>query len=99
MNPEWIITSSELLKIKDQVILVDVREQEEWDDGFIEGAKHIPLGELEDRAPVELSKESNIILYCAHGMRSLDALMRLKMLGFKKLRSLEGGICAWMEIS
>jgi adenylyltransferase/sulfurtransferase len=95
--PDWIITAEELHKIRDRVVLVDVREPEEWEESRIEGAKHIPLGELQSRAPRELDPAADIVLYCAHGVRSLQGLMALKMLGFEKLRSLDGGICAWQE--
>lgn len=96
-QPEWIITSAELKGCIKDVVLVDVREPEEYAESRIEGGKLIPLGELQQRAPQELQKDANIVLYCAHGMRSLQGLMALRMLGFKKLRSLEGGIVAWQS--
>jgi rhodanese-related sulfurtransferase len=96
-TPEWIITSPELEKCIGQVTLVDVREPEEFEESHIEGCKLIPLGELQQRARGELNPDDDIVVYCAHGVRSLQGLMALKMLGFKKLRSLDGGICAWQE--
>ncbi len=93
--PEWIITADELKACKDQVVLVDVREQDEYEESRIEGCILIPLGELQQRAESELDKDADIVCYCAHGMRSLQAVMALRMLGFKKLRSLDGGIEAW----
>jgi adenylyltransferase/sulfurtransferase len=99
-QPEWIITVDQLrteLASKNAPKLVDVREQEEYDESRIEGCTLIPLGELEARAPSELSKEDNIVAYCHVGGRSLHAVMVLKALGFKQVRSLEGGIVAWEE--
>jgi len=96
-QPEWIITSEELKQRLGSVTLVDVREQEEYDESRIEGCKLIPLGEIQARGPQELNKEDEIVIYCAHGVRSLQGLMALKMLGFEKLKSLEGGICAWED--
>jgi rhodanese-related sulfurtransferase len=96
-HPEWIITSSELKECLGKVTLVDVREPEEYAVSYIEGCKLIPLGELQLRAPSELNPEHDIVIYCAHGIRSLHGVMALQRLGFKKLRSLDGGIVAWEE--
>jgi adenylyltransferase/sulfurtransferase len=96
-NSPWIITVEELQKQFDSVVIVDVREQEEHDEAKIENSKLIPLAEIQARAPKELDPKSDIVLYCAAGIRSMQALMALKMLGFEKLRSLEGGIYAWQD--
>lgn len=96
-QPEWIITPEELKNILQNVTLLDVREPEEFEESRIEGCKLIPLGELQQRAIEELNPADNIVVYCAHGVRSLQGLMILKMMGFEKLRSLEGGIVAWEE--
>ncbi len=92
-----MITPQELSKFIHQVTLLDVREPEEFEESRIEGCKLIPLGELQQRAEAELDKNKETVIYCAHGVRSLQALMTLRMLGFEKLRSLEGGIAAWQE--
>lgn len=100
-GPEWIITSQELKQIleinKDSIRLVDVREPEEYEESRIEGCTLIPLDEISVRGPKELGKQDDIVLYCAHGVRSMHALMALRMMGYEKLRSLEGGICAWQD--
>lgn len=95
-KPNWIITAPELKPLLGKVTLLDVREPEEFAESRIETCVLIPLGELMARAG-ELDKEADIVIYCAHGVRSMQALMGLKSLGFKKLRSLEDGICAWEE--
>ena len=99
-QPAWIVTPQQLrseLASKAVPKLLDVREPEEYEESRIEGCTLIPLGELPARASSELSKEDDIVVYCAHGMRSLQGVMVLKGLGFKKVRSLEGGIVAWQE--
>jgi rhodanese-related sulfurtransferase len=100
-RPEWIVTATELkTELKAQVggvKLVDVREPEEYAQSRIEGCTLIPVGEISARAS-ELDPADNIVLYCAHGVRSLHALLALRQKGFTKLRSLEGGICAWQEL-
>lgn len=97
MSHDWNITTEDLKPIFKQVVLVDVREPEEFAEMRIEGGKLIPLGEIQLRAESELKKDADIVVYCAHGVRSVQGLMALKMLGFQKVRSLEGGICAWEE--
>ncbi len=96
LQPDWIITAEELKACKDRVVLVDVREPEEHEESRIEGCKLIPLDEIQARAQ-ELNPEDDIVIYCAHGVRSLQALMALRMMGFQKLRSLDGGIEAWLN--
>ena len=54
----------------------------------------IPLGEITSRAN-ELDSADDIIVYCHHGMRSLQAARILKGMGFKKVKNLAGGIDAW----
>ena len=98
-QPPWIITADELRKelaLKKPPKLLDVRQPEEFEESHIDGCTLIPLGELGDRAS-ELSKDDDIVAYCAAGVRSLQAVMLLKQLGFKRVRSLEGGIAAWQE--
>lgn len=96
-KPDWIITAPELKKRLGRVTLLDVREPAEHAESRIEGCKLIPLGELQARAAAELDKSAEIVVYCAHGVRSLQGLMALRMLGFENVHSLEGGICAWQE--
>jgi rhodanese-related sulfurtransferase len=91
------VTAEQLDRELKDVVLVDVREPEEYAEGYIESCTLIPLDEVSTRGPVELKPDQNIVLYCAHGVRSMHALMALKSLGFKNLRSLEGGISAWVE--
>jgi adenylyltransferase/sulfurtransferase len=76
------------------VQLVDVREPWEWDICRIEGAAHIPLGELEQRIG-ELDRNRPVVTYCHHGNRSLWAREVLLESGFSDVKSLAGGIEAW----
>ena len=79
-------------------ILVDVREEPEWDICRIKGATLIPLSQIEngDIGILEtVEKDRKIVLYCYSGSRSLEALGILKDGGFKDLKNLAGGIYAW----
>jgi adenylyltransferase/sulfurtransferase len=78
----------------EKVTWLDVREQWEYDLARIEGAKLIPLRELETRRS-ELNPDDEIIVYCHMGVRSLKAIECLNRHGFTKLKNLSGGIEAW----
>jgi rhodanese-related sulfurtransferase len=97
----WTIGSAELKSIlnerPDSITLLDVREPEEFEEDRLPGCKLIPLGELMSRANAELDPDSEIVIYCAHGIRSMHAVMGLNSLGYENLRSLEGGLCAYRE--
>lgn len=81
-----------------QAVIVDVREDDEWNKQHIPGAIHIPLGRLSERAS-ELGQYKNapIITQCQKGGRSQQALDVLKSLKFSKVYNLEGGLDAWNE--
>lgn len=85
------IPTDEVEKYKNRkgVIFVDVREKDEYEEGHIEGAIHIPFEELEDRAH-ELSKYSLVILYCNRGNQSLLGTRVLGNMGCRAA-SLSGG--------
>ena len=78
----------------EKVALLDVREPWEYDLARIEGATLIPLGEIQQRVS-ELDPESEIIVYCHHGVRSFHATSFLRQLGFAKAQNLAGGIDGW----
>lgn len=77
-----------------RAMLIDVRNQGEWEDGHISGAKHIMLGYLGDRIG-ELPKDKQIILQCQSGSRSAIAASILQAGGIKRVANLSGGINAW----
>ena len=77
-------------------LFLDVREQGEWDLGHVPEALHIPLGVLEDRVTDELpDREREVVVYCAHGRRSLAALATLRALGYERSRHLSDGFEEW----
>ncbi|MCL6517320.1 MAG: FAD-dependent oxidoreductase [Alicyclobacillus sp.] len=73
------------------VRLLDVRRTDEVLGGTLPGAVHIPLDELRDRAPKELDRNVEWIVYCRSGQRSYFATRILKGLGFEKVKNLSGG--------
>ena len=77
-------------------LLLDVREEWEYEMVHIPGAILIPLGELPRRFR-EITPGVEIVVYCHWGMRSLDAAFLLQQLGFKSVKSLVGGIDRWAQ--
>lgn len=85
---------SEVLKLGNYQ-LIDVREPMELEmDGSIEGAKNIPLGEVEDRQEEILSIEKPVVIFCRSGNRSGKALEYLNTQGLKD--GYNGG--GWAEL-
>jgi rhodanese-related sulfurtransferase len=78
----------------DKLVLIDVREPWEHQLCRIEGAKLIPLGTLAASLQT-LPDVDEVICYCHHGMRSLDAAAWLRVQGIEKTKSLAGGIERW----
>ncbi|GAC1664967.1 MAG: rhodanese-like domain-containing protein [Candidatus Acidiferrum sp.] len=78
----------------DKLLFVDVREPWEYDLCHIEGAKLVPLGSLAANVGTLLG-DHEVICYCHHGMRSLDAAAWLRFQGLERARSLAGGIERW----
>jgi molybdopterin/thiamine biosynthesis adenylyltransferase/rhodanese-related sulfurtransferase len=90
------VRARELLAADDPPLLVDIREIDEWTEGRIPGAIHIPRGNLESRienaAP---DKSQPIVLYCAQGNRTVFGTKTLEELGYENVVSLAGGYTDW----
>jgi len=81
---------------QDGIVLVDVREKNEWDEGYIPGALHIPRGFLELRVEEAIpDKSQKVVLYCAGGTRSMYAGLTLKQMGYDDVISMSGGFGQW----
>lgn len=82
----------------DKFVLIDVREDHEWQDGRIVGAEHLGRGilerDIEERYP---NTDTDIVLYCGGGYRSAMAAEVLLRLGYRCVRSLAGGWRGWLE--
>jgi sulfur-carrier protein adenylyltransferase/sulfurtransferase len=78
-------------------VLVDVREQSEWDEGHVPGAVHVPRGFLESRIGGVARPDQEIVLMCAGGNRSLLAGTTLRAMGFGNVSSLAGGFTRWKQ--
>jgi sulfur-carrier protein adenylyltransferase/sulfurtransferase len=84
------------LLAQNSLAVVDVREREEWDEGHLPGAVHVPRGNLESRIEgVVPDKSRQILVYCAAGNRSAFAAKTLDELGYDNVVSLAGGFTDW----
>ena len=78
--------------------LADVREKNEWDEGFVPGAVHLPKSYLEQWAEDRLpDKDRTTIVYCAGGVRSVMAADTLAKLGYTNVISMSGGFNRWKD--
>jgi molybdopterin/thiamine biosynthesis adenylyltransferase/rhodanese-related sulfurtransferase len=85
----------ELIETGDPLVL-DIREQDEWDEGHLPGAVHIPRGNLESRIErAEPDRSRPVVVYCAAGNRSAFAAKTLDELGYEDVVSLAGGFTDW----
>ena len=75
-------------------VLLDVRTDQEWDQGRIDGAEHMPFTEILD-ACCSLPTDNEIIVYCGSGYRSNIAGSYMLAHGYTNVKSLAGGIIAW----
>jgi rhodanese-related sulfurtransferase len=76
--------------------LLDVRQPEENALVALPNSTLIPLGEITSRVDeLEEWRDEEIVVYCHHGIRSLNAIAQLRHLGFTKLQNLAGGIDRW----
>lgn len=90
--------ASDLLDAEPKPALLDVREKNEWDEGHIPGAVHVPRGYLELRVENTVpDKDKPVVLYCAGGVRSVLAARTLKEMGYQNVTSILGGFTAWKD--
>jgi rhodanese-related sulfurtransferase len=86
------------LQAKEDFVLLDVREKDEWDSGHIKEAKFFPMSEAQSNLnQIMEHKDHEIILQCKSGMRSMNVATFLLGEGFSNLSNLEGGIMSWVN--
>lgn len=97
VSTSGLITPSEVNQKRaseEEIAVLDVREKEEWKEGHIPGAIHIPLGQLQERIN-EVPRTCPIAVTCASGQRSSSAVSLLQREGFQDVENIVGGTIAW----
>ncbi|SMN12091.1 Rhodanese-related sulfurtransferase [uncultured Candidatus Thioglobus sp.] len=96
----------EEIKQTSDLILLDIREQDEFEMMYIKNSIHVPRGVLEgacvwnydDTVPaLAKARNQNIVLICRSGNRSVLAALTMQQMGFTKVRSLKMGIKGWND--
>ncbi len=96
-NPIELIEKNQFrVMISKDVQLIDVRTQEEFNDGYISNAKNIDFKTLDFKQKIsKLDKNKPVLIYCSAGGRSAKASKIFQSLGFKKIYDLKGGYSEW----
>jgi rhodanese-related sulfurtransferase len=85
-------------RMKAGAVLIDVREDNEWDEARANGARHMGRGIIErDAIQAFPDKKTELILYCGGGFRSALVADNLQKMGFANVHSMIGGWAAWKD--
>ena len=91
-------TEAVMLMSRSKPLILDVRDATEFAAGHIQGAKNIPLAELESRLKeIEKFKDKSVLVHCQRGMRAKSACSILRAQQFSQLHNLQGGLDTWAE--
>ena len=99
-EPYRRISVEEAVEMQSQgALVVDVRNPDEWNDGHVKGALHIPVDDVLMEADEKLPKDRDLLLICAAGVRSGLGCEMLSALGYdqERLYNIEEGTPVWIE--
>jgi phage shock protein E len=96
LAPEVDVQTVANVKDRDDVYLLDVREQWEYDEGHIPGVTLLPMGEVPNRLD-EIPTDKEVIVTCRTGNRSGQVADFLRQNGFDNVHNMQGGIVAWEQ--
>ncbi|MGM8850588.1 rhodanese-like domain-containing protein [Salinicola halophyticus] len=89
-------TETTLLINREDGVVIDIRESNEFKAGHIAGAKNIPQSRLKERLPqIEKHKDTPVIVVCKQGQTSSAAVTELSQAGFSRVYKLKGGMAQW----
>lgn len=92
MSPE---EAKAIMDSEQECIILDVREQYEYDESHIPNAILLPVGDIEEKANVVIpNRDMLYLVYCRSGQRAMNACMKLEKLGYKNVKNF-GGIMQW----
>ena len=96
LGPNVDVATVNALQGRDDVVILDVREQSEYDAGHIPGVTLIPLNDVPNRLN-EIPKDKPVIVTCRSGNRSGQATDFLRQQGYTNVHNMTGGINAWQQ--
>jgi len=80
----------------ESLVIIDTREAQEFDTGYIKGAVHVPMSQMKKRmGELEKYKSRPVLIYCRSGSRSNYTGKLLSKAGFENVQNLAGGMMAW----
>jgi len=92
------VTEAVVLMNRKSALVLDVREADEFAQGHLQGARNIPLSQLDARSKeLEKFRDKPVLIVCQHGSRASKASKLLKAQNFSALNVLKGGMQAWQE--
>ena len=91
------VISPEQLKKMDNVVILDAREQEEYDISHIENARFVGYKHFKKDVIADVPKDATVVLYCTIGYRSEKLGAKLKKFGYKNVYNLYGSIFEWVN--
>jgi rhodanese-related sulfurtransferase len=94
INPEEV---QQKLDNDEDVVVLDVREQDEWAESRIAGAEYLGKGVIERDIEEKYDTDQELVLYCGGGYRSALAADSLQKMGYHNVKSLAGGFRSWTE--
>lgn len=78
------------------MVLMDIREPDEWNLGHIPNAVYLPRGIMETSIEARVPRDATLVLYCASGNRSALAAVTLQEMGYQNVASMAGGFRDWV---
>ena len=90
------LSPAHVMGMQDSIVVLDVREQSEWDAGHIEGAIHHPLSILMDGVLPDIARDADVVVHCQKQIRSEKATALLQQEGYSHVRVLSGGYESWL---
>lgn len=84
------------IKDRDDVVVIDVREQWEYDEAHIPGVLHLPMNDIPGKLD-EIPTDKSVVLTCRSGNRSNQVTQYLQENGFENVHNMLGGIVAWQD--
>ena len=92
------VTEAVMLMSRKSALVLDVREPDEFAQGHLQGARNVPLSQLESRIKeLEKFRDKPVLVVCQRGSRASKAAKLLKAQNFSALNVLKGGMQAWLD--